>query len=348
MKNLIFRVDASPNIGTGHLMRCLALGQAWKGAGGKVILITSCQNESLLQRLRAEDFGIHLISNQYPDPSDWNHTKNIINNYSNTWVVLDGYHFNENYQKWIKDSGNNLLLIDDMAHLKHYYADIILNQNLHAEELNYDCEPNTKLLMGTKYVLLRREFMKWRGLKRKIPDVARKILITLGGTNPQNCLEEILFSIKEIDIPGIEVTVILGACNSNFEKIKDFITKIKISGRAVINVPNMPKKMSWADIAISSGGTTVWELAFMGVPTIIGIITPIEEFLVNGLKKHGLFYNMGWLNQLSVHQLAKDLTWLILDKGARSNMSSLGQHYVNGAGCDNVLNHLINSQRKSR
>jgi UDP-2,4-diacetamido-2,4,6-trideoxy-beta-L-altropyranose hydrolase len=138
---LIIHADASTEIGTGHLMRCLALAQAWKDAGGQITFISACQNESLLQRLRDEKFNVHVLGHPYSDSSDWDYTKNILAAYPSAWVALDGYHFNEAYQQRVKEAGHRLLVIDDMAHLKHYYADILLNQNLHAEQLHYSCEP---------------------------------------------------------------------------------------------------------------------------------------------------------------------------------------------------------------
>jgi len=137
-KYLIIRADANAQIGTGHLMRCLALAQAWKDAGGEVAFITACRSEGLLERFREEGFEVHLLSSSYPDPGDWEVTKNVLARHPDAWVVLDGYHFDETYQQWIKDAGNCLLvMIDDMTHLKHYYADIVLNQNLYAEDSHY-------------------------------------------------------------------------------------------------------------------------------------------------------------------------------------------------------------------
>ena len=191
---MIIRTDASIQIGSGHMMRCLALGQAWKDAGGKVTFVTACQSDGLLQRLREEEFDIHLLARPYPDPGDWNYTKNILAAHPNAWVVLDGYHFNEAYQQCVKEAGHRLFVINDMAHLKHYYADIVLNQNLHAEQLRYSCEPYTRLLLGTRYVLLRREFLRWQGWQREIPDIACKVLVTLGGSDPNIEIEELIRS----------------------------------------------------------------------------------------------------------------------------------------------------------
>ena len=92
--------------------------------------------------------------------------------------MLDGYHFRPSYQLRVKDSGHPLLVIDDMAHLDHYYADVVLNQNIHAEQLDYSCEPYARMLLGSRYVLLRREFWPWREWQREIPQVAHKVLVT--------------------------------------------------------------------------------------------------------------------------------------------------------------------------
>ena len=77
-KQLLIRVDASTQIGTGHLMRCLALAQAWKDASGQVVFITACHSEALLQQLREERFDIHLLTHSYPDPGDWDFAEDIL------------------------------------------------------------------------------------------------------------------------------------------------------------------------------------------------------------------------------------------------------------------------------
>ncbi len=339
-KILLIRADASTKIGTGHLMRCLALAQAWKDAGGKVAFITACQNEGLLERLREEGFEVHLLSSSHPDPGDWEVTKNVLARHPGAWVVLDGYHFDEVYQKRIKDAGNRLLVIDDMAHLKHYYADIVLNQNLHADDLHYSCEPYTRLLLGTKYVLLRREFLAWRGWKREVPEMARRVLVTLGGSDPENYTLKVIKALQKVDISGLEATVVIGASNPHAHVLKKAVEQSSIPIRLIQNAKNMPKLMAWADVAISSAGTTVWELAFMGVPTIVGLTAPIEEFLVNGLEKYGLFVNIGWFNRLYADQLVNILNELMRNERKRRDMIVLSQHLVDGAGCARILEHL--------
>jgi spore coat polysaccharide biosynthesis predicted glycosyltransferase SpsG len=77
-KVLTIRADADFVMGTGHLMRCLALGQAWKDAGGEVVFVTGCQSGELLRRLRDEGFKVHVLNAIYPNPHDWAFTRRIL------------------------------------------------------------------------------------------------------------------------------------------------------------------------------------------------------------------------------------------------------------------------------
>ena len=202
MSNQLFiRVDANQKTGTGHFMRCLALAQAWKKQGDKVTFISSCESESLRNRITDEGFELVLIKESYPDPADFEITLSTINNSNsnNSWVVLDGYHFDADYQQSIKNNGNPLLVIDDLGHLDNYVADIILNQNIKAEDLNYSCETETKLLLGTNFVLLRDEFLTYNNLKREIPEIGNKILVTMGGGDQNNITFKVLEAINQIN-----------------------------------------------------------------------------------------------------------------------------------------------------
>ncbi|MCK4791586.1 MAG: UDP-2,4-diacetamido-2,4,6-trideoxy-beta-L-altropyranose hydrolase, partial [Desulfobacteraceae bacterium] len=290
---LIIRVDAGTQIGTGHLMRCLALAQAWEDEGGEVTFVTACQTEGLLQRLRGEGFDIHELARPYPEPSDWDYTKGILAAYPNVWVVLDGYHFDEVYQQQVKEAGHRLLMIDDMAHLKHYYADIVLNQNLHAEQLHYAREPYTRLLLGTRYVLLRREFLAWRDWKREIPEIAQRVLVTLGGSDPENHTLKVIQALQEVDIPALEATVVIGASNPHTDVLEAAIRQSQTPIRLICNATNMPELMAWADVAVSAAGATVWELAWMRTPSVILIQADNQRRVAEELHQAGAVVSLG-------------------------------------------------------
>jgi UDP-2,4-diacetamido-2,4,6-trideoxy-beta-L-altropyranose hydrolase len=347
VESLVIRADASAQIGAGHLMRCLALAQAWKDTGGQVAFITACQSESLLQRLKEEGFDIHLLARPYPDAGDWEYTKNILAAYPNAWVVLDGYHFDEVYQQQVKELGHQLLVIDDMAHLKHYYADIILNQNLHAEQLQYSCEPYTRLLLGTRYVLLRREFLAWKDCKREVPEVARRVLVTFGGSDPENHTLKVIQALQRVDVPGLEATVVIGADNPHADELEAAARQSRIPIQLVHDAQNMPELMAWADVAVSSAGSTVWELLFLGTPTLALILADNQCYIAEQVVELGVGQRLGWARNISDKSLAKAITLLLKDFNLRAKISKDTRQIIDGLGSQRVIS-IIHDEHVTR
>jgi UDP-2,4-diacetamido-2,4,6-trideoxy-beta-L-altropyranose hydrolase len=337
MESLIILANASTQIGTGHLMRCLALAQAWKDANGDVTFITACRGEGLLQRLRDEEFDIKLLSSAYPDTADWNYTRDTMAGHPGAWAVLDGYHFDEIYQRQIKEAGHRLLVIDDMAHLKHYYADIVLNQNLHAEQLRYACEPYTRLLLDTHYVLLRREFLAWKERQREIPEVARRVLVTLGGGDPDNNTLKVIQALQEMAISGLEATVVIGASNPHAGALEQAAKQSRIPIRLVRDAKNMPELMAWADVAVSGGGTTAWELLFMGTPALLLIVADNQRYIVEYIGDQELGKNLGQAGNVSTESLAVAIASLAEDYNLRVTISRKARQIIDGQGAQRVV-----------
>ena len=213
---LLIRADANSHIGTGHVMRCLALAQAWQAAAGKVIFITACESEALRRRLIGERLEVVALS----DPRDWQVVARALAAHPDAWVALDGYHFDTAYQQRFKDAGHRLLVIDDLAQLDQYVADLVLNQNLGAQGLTYAHQPATRLLRGTDYVLLRKEFLSHLETRREAPERARKILVTLGGADPDNATLTIVRALQRLDADSLEVVVAVGASYPYFDALQ--------------------------------------------------------------------------------------------------------------------------------
>ena len=334
---LVICADASSHIGAGHLMRCLALAQGWKARGGQATFITACKSDGLRQRLSNEDFQVITLDRPYPDPADWETTSQVLAAHSGAWVVLDGYHFDAAYQCQIKEAGHRLLVIDDMAHLNHYYTDVVLNQNINAERLHYACEPYTQLLLGTRYVLLRSEFLPWRGWQREIPKVARKVLVTLGGGDPDNQTLKVIRALQQVDLDGLEAVVVVGASNTHFRELQSAAHNSGFAIRVVQNVTDMSDLMAWADVAVSAGGSTCWEMAFMGLPNVILVLAENQRGVAEGLDARGIALNLGWYVQVSELDFAQALKMLMSNPARCKAMSEKGRQIVDGAGTDRVV-----------
>jgi len=345
-ENLIIRADASTRIGTGHIMRCIALAQAWQDRGGVVTFLSHCDSGALRQRIIEEGFDIFPIEKPYPDPDDLSSTLKVLSAMSHElsatspWLVLDGYHFTPGYQKVIRENGYRLLVIDDMAHLDHYYADILLNQNIHASSLSYSCDMDTMKLLGCEYVLLRREFLKYKDWKREISDKAKKILVTIGGSDPNNVTLKVIRALNILNDPDLEVKIVAGPANPNIKSLENGLNNPSFNIHLLPSVSNMPELMVWADIAISAGGSTCLEMAYMGLPNVILILAENQLKVAKSLDTYGISINAGWHAEISEYDLSKMLEKIIIGHKCFGTTSENRAKLVDGSGVNFVLTEM--------
>jgi spore coat polysaccharide biosynthesis predicted glycosyltransferase SpsG/RimJ/RimL family protein N-acetyltransferase len=230
-------------------------------------------------------------------------------------------------------------VIDDMAHLPAYHADILLNQNLDTEKLKYNCDSDTALLLGPRYALLRQEFLAWRGWQREIPKAAHKVLVTMGGGDPDNVTGAVIRALS--DLPGVEAVVVVGGSNPNLAALNAAIGDRPSTVRLVANATNMPELMAWADVAVAGAGTTSWELAFMGLPCLLMVLADNQRSVAQVLDRQGVSKSLGGGRQIDPAHLARALGALLLDAGQRGQMSRAGRTLVDGRGAGRVVTRLV-------
>lgn len=342
---LLVRTDASVEIGSGHVMRCLALAQAWQSEGRKVTFLMADAAPALEARINAEGFAV--IHHPQPDgtAADSHHTIAIAQTLGTKRVVVDGYHFGAAYQQQLKAAGLKMLFIDDNGHADHYAADWVLNQNIYAHEGLYPHrEPYTQLLLGTEFALLRQEFWPWRGWRRQIVPVARKILVTLGGSDPDNVTLKVMQALQEVTVPNLEVIVVVGGSNPNFEGLQTLATNSSVKFDLRRNVDNMPELMAWADVAISGSGSTCWELAFMGLPSLVIPLAINQEKVAQALSKSEITKSLLAPARLSLLHVTAEIEEFLLDKDLRVNFSQLSHQIIDGNGSYKVAMMLENDK----
>jgi UDP-2,4-diacetamido-2,4,6-trideoxy-beta-L-altropyranose hydrolase len=338
---LLIRADASARIGTGHVMRCLALAQAWRRSGGSVIFATAEITAALETRLTGEGFQNVRLSVTPGTNEDATKTGEMARSQNASWVVADGYHFGLDYQQVIKAAGLRLLLLDDYGHAKEYVADLVLNQNISADAALYARRaPYTRLLLGTRYALLREEFLRWRDWKRGIPAVARKVLVTLGGSDPDNVTGKVIQALKQFS--EIETKVVVGGSNPHIQSLQSSIIHHPSSIQLVVDATNMPELMAWADFAVAAGGTTSWELAFMGVPSLIIVLALNQRAVADGLAAAQV------VRETNLDSLAADLRALLFDFATRKAMSEGARQLVDALGESRVVSYLRASKLNLR
>ena len=338
---LLIRADASTQMGTGHVMRCLALAQAWQDKGGQVTLAATTFPPALGERLASEGLTLVTLTAEPGSPDDAQQTAEHARALGATWVIVDGYQFGAAYQRALKDAGLRVLFMDDYGHAGTYCADIVLNQNSYAHEgLYVQRASHTRLLLGPQYVLLRREFWPWRGWRRETSEVARKVLITMGGSDPDNVTLKVIRALDQIEAPGLEVTVIVGGGNPHFTEIEAAAQISRHQIKVERNVSDMPTLMAWADVAVTAGGSTCYELAFMGVPALIIVLAENQQPGAAALAEAGIAWNFGWHSHVEALVLAVSLNQIFGDAATRTMMAQCGQALIDGHGSVRIVAEL--------
>jgi UDP-2,4-diacetamido-2,4,6-trideoxy-beta-L-altropyranose hydrolase len=290
------------------------------------------------------------MSNAHPVPSDLEQTLQTLKRHAlrPCWLTLDGFHFTADYQKAIRENGHKLLVIDDMAHLEYYHADILLNQNIFASSLHYFCDQDTVKLLGCEYVLLRREFLRYKNWKREIPKRARKILVTMGGSDPDNVTLKVVRLLNSLNDPDLEVKVIAGPANQNVNSLEKELQLSSSTFHLLRGVSDMPELMAWADAAISAAGTTCWELAFMGLPSLVIALADNQRSVAKNLEAEGAAGNLGWHEDLAGDKVCQTLSALLRDPIKREDMARVASKLVDGRGVDRVTRELQKKEIRLR
>lgn len=346
VKNLLIRADGNSQIGTGHVMRCLALAQAWQEAQDTAHFVLANPMPALEARLLAEGMPIYHITTPPGSSGDAEQTVTLAQQIKTEWLIVDGYHFDTAYQQAVKAAGLRLLFIDDYGHANHYHADLVLNQNIYANESIYaNRKADTRLLLGPRYALLRCEFWPWRNWRREIPAVARKVLVTLGGTDSDNVTRKVIQALSQIQLEAWEAVVVVGGSNPHWDTLQAAVAHSTPAIRLERNVKEMPSLMAWADLAISAGGSTCLELAFMGLPNLILILADNQQLVAKGLDTVGVSINLGDAVNLAPIVLAQALTEMALAPEQRAVMARRGQELVDGFGAARIVREMQNHNK---
>lgn len=302
---IVFRVDASRDIGTGHVMRCLTLAEALRSKGHECSFISRLHLGNLITQIQKRGFKTHSLpaaSTNYQirdnDPPhivwlgvspeiDAKQSTEIISEIKPDWLVVDHYALNSVWENEIKYHVK-IMVIDDLADRNHS-CNLLLDQTYKRIGDDYKnlVPPEATLLCGAKYALLRPEFEKLRGfsLRRRNEGQLRHILITMGGVDKDNVTCSVLKSICSTSLnSNCQITVVMGAMAPWVKEVKSMASKLPWSTQVVCGVDDMAERMCKADLAIGAAGATSWERCCLGLPTILVVLAENQKYVAHGLK----------------------------------------------------------------
>jgi UDP-2,4-diacetamido-2,4,6-trideoxy-beta-L-altropyranose hydrolase len=349
---LLLRADATAAEGTGHLMRTLALAQAWRDGGGRARWLLAEAPAALAGRIASEGIEVVRVDGEPGSRDDAATLRDALTNEPGARAVVDGLQFDGEFLAGLAPDGDRVLVIDDKGDKGTYPVGWVLNQNAHADRGAYPADADACFLLGLRFVLLRREFVP-SPPPRIVPAVARRLLVTFGGADPTGMTRRTLAALRRL--PGglrsvLDVRIVVGAANAEAARIEDAAADPALGGRVGVEraVDDMPALMAWADLAVTSGGTTVWELARLGCPALVVETVPVERLLVGGLRAVGLFGHLGPEAELDAQTLADEIASKAEDVAWRTTMSERGMALVDGAGARRVADALAGLDRDER
>jgi UDP-2,4-diacetamido-2,4,6-trideoxy-beta-L-altropyranose hydrolase len=343
LSHLLIRADANSEIGSGHVMRMIALSQAYKDRGGQITFVCTSCPKTVADRLQKEQFQLETLQSVEPGSSiDAQETIKLGKALKCRWIVADGYQFSITFQRSIQKAGFKLLIVDDHGYSNEWAADAILNQNIFAQDRSYESETkNCRKLLGMEYSMLRREFIKHsRNKEIDEPKEIRKVLITLGGGDPSNATGKIIQALNKINTSILSIRIILGASNRNKNTIQNLIHMSPHSLQLFENVDDMPMLYQWADGVISAGGSTCWEWMYYGIPSCAVAIADNQLPIVEKLAAEKQLTYLGWHESLNP-QICAEKIKLWLQKPTIPNQSNA----LDGRGANRVAAMLDGSLR---
>lgn len=338
---IIFRTDASPLIGFGHLTRCRALAQALRRQGERCVMVGP-------DAAHAKTADQETFEDWIP-MSDWSSATedaarliDMAHQFGAEWLVLDDYRIDEAYQLSLRAAGLRWLQFDGGA-AKALWADVVVNANPAPRLEDYTGvlrNPTARLLLGPRYALLRPEF---KGVRLSDPGrPVKQILVTFGGGDDRGANQLALSSLLPVTAPDLKFLVVSGAGNPNNLNLKHWI-EANGEGRVTLHIdPDLVAPFfASCELALTAGGTTTAELAALGVPFITIAIVVNQENQCKAWEHHGISLHAGSLGSEAVgERVESHLQRLLSNPQERLERSRLAIECSDGFGAERILDCL--------
>ena len=368
--NIVFRTDASLQMGTGHVMRCLTLADALTTQGATCQFICRAHEGNLIEFIRSKGYTAHtllLTTETQAETGDLAHSNwlgttqeediqactNALQNLQANWLVVDHYALDARWENALAPHYKKLMVIDDLADRQHF-CDLLLDQTYGRNEADYrPLVPATcTLLCGSNYALLRPEFATLRAysLQRRAmaqPEL-RQLLVTMGGADKDNATGQVLQALLACHLPAnCNIKVVMGATAPWLEAIQTQAQSMPWPTEVLVGVTNMAQLMADSDLAIGAAGATSWERCCLGLPTAMIILADNQRFAAGLLEKTRAVVTLS-----PEASLAEQINNFIRQaKNSKEYLKSLSlgsSSIADGQGCARVTKFLHQSQPNNR
>ena len=329
MKTLFVRADASPEIGYGHLRRCLEVARALGSRAQGVSLLTREGSDARL----AERAGVSVVRIEGDRPEDW---QGRLDPQAGP-LLLDTYTTSEADLVALRGAGRCVAVFDDGARLQRYDADVVIDYGPAANESQYAANPDTRWCLGPAFFPLRPEFVRARR-STPIRNRVTRIAITFGGSDPDDWTSRVLETLERGPaLCGIELCVILGPGHAG-RRASEAAPRPNVE--LVRDPADLAERLAGVDLAISGAGGTALELAFLGIPSILIPISADQVAIARALGEYGAAVDLGDAGALDDERLDGAVAELVASTERRAELAERARQRVDGRGAERLANAL--------
>jgi UDP-2,4-diacetamido-2,4,6-trideoxy-beta-L-altropyranose hydrolase len=333
----VFRVDAGPTVGAGHVMRCTALAEAMQAVGWKVVFAVSQKSVNMFYNLTAR--RLDAVVHDDGEETDWRSLQRAIPDGCDA-LVIDHYGIESAYERALNGWARLRIVIDDATSRRHE-CDVLLDSGTVDAKTYRDCvSARTKLLLGPKYALVRRSFLDQRpkALARRAQARAiRSVLISFGSTDPSNAT---CAAIDALD-GSFEHAQLSVALSAQAPHLADVQHRISRCGCLYVDPENMPELMTEADLAIGASGATAFERAVLGLPSIMVLAADNQRAVHRLILEAGAAVDGGLLDNGFAQRVTALVRKLVNDAERCQRISLSASELVDGLGPRRVVDALV-------
>jgi len=357
---VVFRADASVKIGSGHIMRSLTLAEALKENGVSVSFISRRQIGDLKHMVLNKGFRVSELPlpelgkydnnksfQNVDDYKDWlgvseiedaKETINAMENDEPDWMIVDHYSLGKTWEEHLRLHVKKIMTIDDIANRSHD-CDLLLDQNYSRNGIDRytnKISETASVLLGPRYALLQQEYAMVKESLRKYDGTVKRMLIFLGGTDPQNLTGLALEALCQQNLTSIFLDVVIGVNHPHAGEIRK---RCKSRGRTqcYTALPHLADLMARADLCIGAGGSTMWERLYLGLPTIVVSTGANEVPASKALGADGYIEYLGPASTVSAEIMVKKIMQMVNSPEVLVRQSVAGQKLVDGRGTQRVV-----------
>ncbi len=339
---VVFRADASPDIGHGHVMRCLALADALRVRGAQCMFVCRRGGDAAAAAVSAAGFALHVIDVGDGDPcADAAATSAALASGSVTdWLVVDHYRLGAAWESALSGQVGAVMAIDDLADRPHACR-LLLDQNWHdypAARYAGLLPPGCDTLFGPAWALLRAEFADARAARPARRDPRHRVLVCFGGGDAPNATGQVLQALKPL-ASRFELDVVVGAGNPHQQALRDLCGCLP-SASLTIGAGDVASRMAAADLFIGAGGTMTWERACLGLPGITMAIADNQLALSRRLAAVGEGIDLGSLSPDALARLPAAVETMLADAEGLQTMGEALARRCDGLGAARVAERL--------